>query len=224
MRTVKYYYREHLAGYQRMKREGKGSWGEIHGNPDGFSKFASRPFLEAIVLRLRFRCGHPEALELGCGSGAGACFLAERGFQVTGIDLIPMAIEAAREIATERGLDVYYEVMDVTRLPHDGPCYDLIVDPQSETVFHRYDDDDLFDPEREILYALLPCLGLDDVPGAYEEAEKVTDHCYLPKRRYRTPESLKVELEGAGFRVLLQTGSLGENAICVLASSSAVLD
>ena len=125
---MKYYYREHLAGYRRMKNEGKRSWAEIHGYPDGFVHFPSRPFLEEILPRLRFKDERPRVLELGCGTGPGACFLAARGFQVDGIDLIPTAIEIAREMAAERKLDIHYEIMDVTQIPHTGPEYDLIVD------------------------------------------------------------------------------------------------
>ncbi len=44
-RRVKYYYPEHLKGYQRIKEEGKRSWGEIHDCPNGFEEFTSRSFL-----------------------------------------------------------------------------------------------------------------------------------------------------------------------------------
>ena len=45
-----------------------------------------------------------------------------------GIDLIPTAIEIAREIAAERNLGIHYEVMDICEVPHEGEKYDLIVD------------------------------------------------------------------------------------------------
>lgn len=274
---MKYYYREHLAGYQRMKTEGKRSWGEIHGHPDDLVSFSSKPFLECVLSRLRILCDHPMALELGCGTGPGACFLAGRGFRVTGIDLIPAAIEVAREIARERHLDVQYEVMDVTQMPHDGARYDLIVDsyclqgivldsdrgkgfsavrarlnpsgyylistamyeetrhhpedqiadPQSGAVFHRVDDHDIFDPETEIFYELFPGTMLTELvesPEDYEETVEIAGKWYLPKRRYRTPESLRGELERAGFSVLLQTGKLGQNVACALAGAPATLD
>ena len=64
----------------------------------------------------------------GPGVGPGALFLAERGYQVTGYDLIPEAIEVARKIAAARGLPIRYEVMDVTQIPHKGERFDLIVD------------------------------------------------------------------------------------------------
>jgi SAM-dependent methyltransferase len=47
---------------------------------------------------------------------------------VDGIELIPAAVRVAREIARDRHLDIHYQVMDVTELPHAGIQYDLIVD------------------------------------------------------------------------------------------------
>lgn len=124
---MKYYYREHILGYQRVEAEGKTAWAEIHGS-EGFENFASRPFLEVALPMLRFSSLHPAALEYGCGTGPGACYLAERGFHVHGIDLIPLAIEMAREQAKARGLEVDYTVGDICALPHEGVRYDLIVD------------------------------------------------------------------------------------------------
>ncbi len=125
---MKYYYPEHIKGYQKVKDEGKRSWGEIHGNPNAFEQFSSRPFLERILPRLQFLGQRPRVLEYGCGTGPGACFLAQRRFQVDAIDLIPTAIEIARQIATERNLDIHYEVLDICELPHQGDQYNLIVD------------------------------------------------------------------------------------------------
>lgn len=124
---MKYYYPEHTTGYERLKAEGKTAWAELHGD-HGFENFSSRSFLLTALPYLTFETPQPAALELGCGTGPGACFLAERGFRVTGIDLIPTAIEIAREQAAQRGLDITYEVGDVVELPHDGPLFDLIVD------------------------------------------------------------------------------------------------
>jgi SAM-dependent methyltransferase len=124
---MKYYYREHILGYRKIKEEGKTSWGEIHGFP-GFENFGSRAFLEEILPQLDFPKPNPTALECGCGTGPGACFLARRGFRVDGIDIIPEALDIARKMARARGLDIHYEVRDVCELPHKGKKYDLIVD------------------------------------------------------------------------------------------------
>jgi len=124
---MKYYYREHLLGYQQVRAEGKTAWAEIHGDV-GFENFASRAFLEKALPMLHFPVFHPVVLEYGCGTGPGACFLAERGFQVDGTDLVPLAIEIAKEQARERNLNIHYEVQDICELPHEGKLYDMIVD------------------------------------------------------------------------------------------------
>lgn len=61
---MKYYYPEHLAGYERVKTEGKTAWHEIHGS-SGFDNFASRAFLERILPLLRFAVPIPAVLEYG---------------------------------------------------------------------------------------------------------------------------------------------------------------
>jgi SAM-dependent methyltransferase len=124
---MKYYYREHILGYRKVRDQGKTAWAEIHGG-EGFENFSSRGFLEVALPTLHFSSPYPLALEYGCGTGPGACYLAERGFRVDGIDLIPLAIEIAREQARLRGLEIHYAVQDICALPHDGVRYDLIVD------------------------------------------------------------------------------------------------
>ena len=125
--VMKYYYREHIEGYQKIKVEGKSAWNEIHGGC-GFENFSSRPFLEAALPELQFAVPHPTVLEYGCGTGPGSCFLAENGFQVNGIDLIPTAIEMAKGFAVQRGLHINFWVQDIVELPAVGKTYDLIVD------------------------------------------------------------------------------------------------
>ena len=48
------------------------------------------------------------ALDIGCGTGKSAVWLAEHGFDVTGIDLAPTAIRRARELARERGVEATF--------------------------------------------------------------------------------------------------------------------
>jgi methyl halide transferase len=52
-------------------------------------------------------------LELGCGTGTNAILLAERGFEVTAVDLSPLAIEQAKRKAAEAGVDVDWICGDV---------------------------------------------------------------------------------------------------------------
>ncbi|MEU4690271.1 class I SAM-dependent methyltransferase [Actinoplanes sp. NPDC023714] len=58
----------------------------------------------------------PRALDLGCGTGDLAIALARLGFQVTGVDFSPTAVDQARAKAAAEGLTVEFEVADATRL------------------------------------------------------------------------------------------------------------
>ena len=67
------------------------------------------------------------ALDLGCGQGRNSFWLASRGFTVTGLDLSPVAIEQATEVANELGIDVSFESVDLTTWDPDGRVWDLVV-------------------------------------------------------------------------------------------------
>ncbi|MGB5169620.1 MAG: class I SAM-dependent methyltransferase [Acidimicrobiia bacterium] len=67
------------------------------------------------------------ALDLGCGQGRNALWLAERGFAVTGLDLSPVAIEQARARAAQLGLDATFESVDLLTWEPDGQEWDLVV-------------------------------------------------------------------------------------------------
>lgn len=59
-------------------------------------------------------------LDLGCGSGIWAVRLAERGWEVTGVDFVPKALRSARERAREAGVEVRLVEGDVTKLGEAG--------------------------------------------------------------------------------------------------------
>ncbi len=62
-------------------------------------------------------------LDLACGSGRAAVWLAERGYRVTGIDWQPEALELGRRLAASRGVTVDFRQSDL-RAPEsvpDGP-------------------------------------------------------------------------------------------------------
>lgn len=59
-------------------------------------------------------------LELGCGIGTNAIFLAQSGFDVTAVDLAEEAIKRARMKADEAGVKVNFLQADVTSLPDLG--------------------------------------------------------------------------------------------------------
>ncbi|MFD7091147.1 class I SAM-dependent methyltransferase [Streptomyces sp. NPDC059896] len=70
------------------------------------------------------------ALELGCGTGTNAVYLARHGWQVAAVDLVDRAVRQAREKTAAAGADVTVLCGDATRLDEvgvPGP-YDLFFD------------------------------------------------------------------------------------------------
>src|SRR5438067_7963589 len=54
---------------------------------------------------------------VGCGRGHDAMPFARRGFEVVGFDFAPTAIEAARALAAEQGVEARFEIADFFDLP-----------------------------------------------------------------------------------------------------------
>ena len=70
------------------------------------------------------------ALDLGCGTGTDAIYLAIHGWDITGVDAVPKALATARRDASAAGVAPRFVQGDVTRL-HElgvGEGYALIVD------------------------------------------------------------------------------------------------
>jgi tellurite methyltransferase len=67
------------------------------------------------------------ALDLACGTGADALFLAARGFQVSAWDISAEAISILRKRATENNLTLEYRVCDVTDIVISAQDFDVIV-------------------------------------------------------------------------------------------------
>jgi 2-polyprenyl-3-methyl-5-hydroxy-6-metoxy-1,4-benzoquinol methylase len=80
---------------------------------------------------------HGRVLDAGCGTGEHALLAASLGFDTTGIDGAPLAIEKARTKARERGVDVRFVVGDVLELASFGEPWDTVLDCG---VFHVFDD------------------------------------------------------------------------------------
>ena len=66
------------------------------------------------------------ALDLGCGTGTNAIYLAQHGFDVTAIDFAPKAIDLARDKAKQASIQIDFRVGDVTRLDDLREPFDLI--------------------------------------------------------------------------------------------------
>lgn len=68
------------------------------------------------------------ALDVGCGPGRNAIWLASAGFDVDAVDLSPRALEWAGERATRAGAQVRFHCGDLFSLPLPSDQYDLVYD------------------------------------------------------------------------------------------------
>jgi len=80
-------------------------------------------------------------LELGCGTGTNAVFLAQHGFDVTAIDVAPLAVEQAKEKAKRANVKAKFLQGDVLKLPDLGQSFALVFD---RGVYHHLRNVDLF--------------------------------------------------------------------------------
>lgn len=101
---------EHL-GWNERYRDGNLPWD------------TGRPSSELQRMLARHAILPCRALELGCGTGTNSIWLAQQGFEVTGIDVAPLAVERAEKLARAAAVTADFMVADVLHLPDlDKPC------------------------------------------------------------------------------------------------------
>jgi SAM-dependent methyltransferase len=95
------------------------------------------PLLVEFLASSRLQPG--PTLEIGAGTGTNAIWMAERGFDVLGVDVSPLAVERARAKIEGRALRCRFVALDilVTTLP-DGP-FQFVFD---RGCFHVFDEPD----------------------------------------------------------------------------------
>lgn len=82
-----------------------------------------------LVVEFAAKLEPGRALDVACGAGRHAVWLAERGWQVTAVDYSRVAIETLRRQALDRGLTIDARVADLERgeFAIEPSIYDLIV-------------------------------------------------------------------------------------------------
>lgn len=66
------------------------------------------------------------ALDVGCGEGADAVWLARRGWEVTGLDVSAVALERARVHADDAGVDISWVVAGLVEAQMQPRYFDLV--------------------------------------------------------------------------------------------------
>ena len=131
------------------------------------------------------------ALDLGCGTGFWSVHLAERGWDVTGIEIVPKALRAARERVQKAGVEVRFLEGSVAALRNAGvgSGFRLVLD-----------------------FGTVHGLAPGEVEAVAREVSAVTTndatllmYAFSPGRKGPTPRGLsreEVEAAYAGWRVV----------------------
>jgi len=81
-----------------------------------------------LLVRAVQQRGKPgKALDLGCGTGVFSVYLAKQGYEVTGIDFMPKAIEWAQQRARNENLQVTWVLANLLEW-NSAQRFDLILD------------------------------------------------------------------------------------------------
>lgn len=199
-------YFAHDRQYQLRKAAGSPGWGSAADIAENTGHLAAALAAGRIPPSGR-------VLELGCGAGDISLWLAERGFEVWGVDLSPTAIAWARDKAGERSLTADFQVGDVLTLAgHADAYFDLVVDG---CCLHCIVGEDRARVLRSaarvlkpggVLYVITMC-G-DPVHMHPNQRFDPTSRCLLHGdtaiRYYGLPAAILAEIADAGFNIAHQ--------------------
>lgn len=150
-------------------------------------------------------------LELGCGDGANAIWLARQGYDVCGVDIAPAAIEWAREKAAANGVRGDFRVGDVLDLvDYPDDSFDIVLDGH---CYHCIIGADRHAFLRSALRVLRPgglfhvCAMCGDVIGerllkSFDEQSRCLLMGDIATRYVGQPDDLLAEIAAAGFEIV----------------------
>lgn len=157
-------------------------WEDLAAHPP----FADK--LLELVAREENGSGPPfgPALDIGTGSGIWGVQLAQRGWSVTGVDIVEKALRRARERAARAGVDMRLVHGDVTAMRDSGvgAGFRLVLDTGT---FHGLDEQGRTAMAREL-------------DAACDEDATVLLDCFRPRRRGPLPRGASREEIERAFR------------------------
>ena len=98
-------------------------------HPGGFA--ATLEWLDSCPIPTNSRI-----LEVGCGTGRTACYLAKQGHQVTAMDIRADMLDKAKYRAEQEGVAIHFRIGNVEELPFESRTFDIVL-AESVTIFAR---------------------------------------------------------------------------------------
>lgn len=108
------------------------------------------------------------ALDVGCGAGSEAIFLAQHGYRVIGVDVSAVALKIAGKRADKAEVQVDWRQGDALNLPMDDRCVDMVND---RGCFHTISEENQGQFAEEIA-RVLKHGGVMLLRGCRDEAEE----------------------------------------------------
>jgi 2-polyprenyl-3-methyl-5-hydroxy-6-metoxy-1,4-benzoquinol methylase len=116
-----------VAHWERRYREGDSPWD------------TGRPSTELQRVLAEEEIAPCRCIELGCGTGSNAVWLAQQGFDVSAVDISPLAIDRATARAAAAGVTVRWLTADMLNPPDLGGPYRFFFDRGCYHVVRRTD-------------------------------------------------------------------------------------
>ncbi len=89
--------------------------------------YRARPHATELLQKWQPKLPRGRALDIACGAGRNALYLAALGYEVDAVDIAPFALERARQTAAERGLQVNWIEADLDEYQPQPAHYNLVV-------------------------------------------------------------------------------------------------
>ncbi len=159
-------------------------------------------------VRARLGAGPVRLLDVGCGAGLAAEALAQRGFDVLGIDPAEAALAAAQAHAAGRGLALSYRAATAEALADEGARFAVVT--ALEVIEHVADPAAFVRTLARLIApgGLVFVSTLNRTARSYVAAKIGAEYVlrWLPVgthdwRRFVTPAELGAQLRGAGLRL-----------------------
>jgi len=100
-------------------------WDKRHGDSAKAEQPAS--FLREVIESDSWAIPRGRALDIACGKGSNALFLAERGFEVVAIDISPVALREGQQQAEESSLTITWQQADLESIALPEESFDVVI-------------------------------------------------------------------------------------------------
>jgi len=108
-----------------LSRDDQIRWDQQHADSPRTEQPSS--FLREIIESNSWEIPRGRALDIACGKGRSALFLAEQGFVVVAIDISPVALQEGRRRAQEKLLTIAWQQADLEQIRLPENSFDLVI-------------------------------------------------------------------------------------------------